>query len=137
MYCRSEAGDLFHKLEVKEISRESVSRGFLIILAFKCGFKHFLNMNGAEKQECFHINISGRVRENSSNIDLVLYLIHIFTGLMFLCISCQQTNIKDCFLFVHISVLITSIFICIITIIVRPNLRHTPSISRMVCAELI
>ena len=26
-FCRSEAGDLFHKLEVKEISRESVSRG--------------------------------------------------------------------------------------------------------------
>ena len=26
-FCRSEAGDLFHKLEVKEISRESVSMG--------------------------------------------------------------------------------------------------------------
>ena len=31
-FCRSEAGDLFHKLEVKEISRESVSMGGLFLI---------------------------------------------------------------------------------------------------------
>ena len=46
-FCRSEAGDLFHKLEVKEISRESVSLGglFLINRAPSSFYSSFINAN--------------------------------------------------------------------------------------------
>ena len=44
-FCRSEAGDLFHKLEVKEISRESVSRGSFLINGAPSSFSSFINAN--------------------------------------------------------------------------------------------
>ena len=45
-FCRSEAGDLFHKLEVKEISRESVSMGGLFLInRASSSFSSFINAN--------------------------------------------------------------------------------------------